>query len=235
MSSHWPDFTSADRLTVNGALDLSGSSVSVTGTPTAASYILASAGSPITGVPVLAAPVPNYELVVDGNLLKLNSLGGLSPYDTRAGGADANGDGVTNGLAFLLGAANPTASALNKLPTISHSGGGWVMTFSMRNAIARGTAVLSLQHSSDLASSDPWTSVTVPDTSGGPFSGVTFTVTPGDPLNNVPATIQSSQAAGGILFGRLQAPPTGSRRGSIMTAGSRARVTLKPGGAENFA
>lgn len=37
------------------------------------------------GTPVLAAPVPNYELVVDGNLLKLNSLGGLSPYETRAG------------------------------------------------------------------------------------------------------------------------------------------------------
>ena len=198
----------ADRLTVNGALDLTGSSVSVTGTPTAPSYILASAGSPITGVPVLAAPVPNYELVVDGNLLKLNSLGGPSPYDTWAGGAafgaDANGDGVTNGLAFLLGAANPTASALNKLPTINHSGGGLLMSFSMRNAVASGTAALSLQHSSDLAISDPWTSVTVPDTSGGPFSGVTFTVTPGDPLNHVQATIQSSQAAGGKLFGRLQ-------------------------------
>jgi hypothetical protein len=78
------------------------------------------------------------------------------------------------------------------------------MSFSMRNAVASGTATLSLQHSSDLAISDPWTSVTVPDTSGGPLSGVTFTVTPGNPLNHVQATIQSSQAAGGKLFGRLQ-------------------------------
>jgi fibronectin-binding autotransporter adhesin len=199
---------SADRLTVSGALDLTGATVSVTGTPTAGSYILASAGTPITGVPVLADPVPNYELVVDGNLLKLNSLGGLSPYETWAGGApfggDANGDGVTNGLAFLLGAASPAESALNKLPTITQSGGGLLMTFSMRNPAARGTATLSLQHSSDLGIADAWTSVVVPDTTGGPFSGVNFSVTPGDPLNSVQATIESGQAASGKLFGRLQ-------------------------------
>jgi len=62
-----------------------------------------------------------------------------------------------------------------------------------------------VEHSSNLGISDPWTAVTVPETSGGPTSGVTFTVTPGSPLNGVVATISSSEAASGKLFGRLKA------------------------------
>lgn len=199
--------SSADRLTVSGTLDLTDATISVTGTPTAGSYILASAGT-LIGTPVLDSPVPGYEMVIENNRVKLNSLGGLSPYETWAGGEafgnDANGDGVSNGLAFLLGAANPNANALGLLPTPAQSGGGLVLTFKMRNAANRGGATLSLQHSSDLGITDLWTSVAVPETSGGPLSGITFTVTPGDPLNNVVATIHSSQAAGGHLFGRLQ-------------------------------
>lgn len=201
--------SSSDRLVVTGSLGIDGAIVSITGTPTVSSYTLATATTSLTGTPVLADPIPGYELLVDGNTLKLNSTGGLSPYDTWAGGAvfggDENGDGVSNGLAFLLGAANPSESALNKLPAITQSGGGLLMTFSMRNESARGGATLSLQHSSDLGISDAWTSVAVPDTNSGPVSGVTFTVTPGESLNTVQATISASQAAGGKLFGRLQA------------------------------
>ena len=50
-----------------------------------------------------------------------------------------------------------------------------------------------------------WLGVLVPDSSGGPINGVTFVVTPGvGGLNNVVATIDSSQASGGRLFGRLE-------------------------------
>jgi hypothetical protein len=77
----------------------------------------------------------------------------------------------------------------------------------MRNAASRGTATLSVQHSGDLGVSDAWTTVLVPDASGGPTSGVTFNVVGGDPLNSVSATISSSEAAGGKLFGRLIATP----------------------------
>ena len=37
--------------------------------------------------------------------------------------SDTNGDGVDNGLAFLLGAADQNVSALGLLPTVTQSGG----------------------------------------------------------------------------------------------------------------
>jgi len=118
---------------------------------------------------------------------------------------DESGDGVSNGLAFLLGAASPGDNALGLLPTVTESGGGLVMTFSMLNAASRDSATLSVEHSSDLGISDAWTTVLVPETSGGPTNGVTFDVTPGSPLNSVTATISSRESANGKLFGRLKA------------------------------
>ncbi len=130
-------------------------------------------------------------------------------YAAWAGGAafdsDANGDGVKNGLAFLLGAANPAEDALAKLPVVTESGGNLVLTFSCLNAAKRGGAVLNLQQSSDLGIADAWLDAAVPETSGGPVNGVTFSVTPGSPLNSVVATISSSEAAAGKLFSRLNA------------------------------
>jgi hypothetical protein len=129
------------------------------------------------------------------------------PYAEWSGdaafGADANGDGVSNGMAFLLGAADPNVNARSLLPSVSRSGGNLVLTFSMRNAASRGTATLSVQHSGDLGVSDAWTMVLVPDVSGGPTDGVTFSVVGGDPLNGVTVTISSAEAANGKLFGRL--------------------------------
>jgi fibronectin-binding autotransporter adhesin len=131
-----------------------------------------------------------------------------TPYDAWSGGApfdgDANGDGVSNGLAFLLGAPNPNALALGLLPTVTEDGGGLVLTFDMLNAAARGDATLSVEHSSDLGVGDLWTTVAVPNATGGPTGGVTFTITGSDPLE-VTATISASQAASGKLFGRLKA------------------------------
>jgi hypothetical protein len=133
------------------------------------------------------------------------------PYAEWSGGeafeADTNGDGVSNGMAFLLGAADPNANALSLLPSVSCSGDNLVLSFRMRNADNRGTATLSVQHSGDIGRADPWTSVPVPDASGGPTDGVTFNVTAGNPLNSVSATISSNEAIGGKLFGRLIATP----------------------------
>lgn len=129
-----------------------------------------------------------------------------SPYENWAGGepfaGDANGDGVSNGLAFLLGAANPQASVLGLLPAISEDDGGLVLSFSMLNAASRGTAVLSVEHSSDLGNIDPWSAVFVPETTTS-VDGVSFTVTPGSPLNGVTAIVPHTEASGGKLFGRL--------------------------------
>jgi autotransporter-associated beta strand protein len=135
---------------------------------------------------------------------------GQTSYEAWAGGetfgADANGDGISNGMAFLLGASGPNVNALDKLPTVSESSGNLVLTFSMLNAANRGDAALSVEHSRDLGDVDIWTTVLVPNATGGPTNGVTFTVTANGNLNDVVATINSAEAGGtGKLFGRLEA------------------------------
>ena len=138
---------------------------------------------------------------------------GQTPYDAWAGGAlfndDANGDGVDNGLAFLLGASGPTANAIGLLPKVTQSGGNLVLEFDCLAAAERGAATLNLQHSSDLGVTDAWVAALVPGAVGNStVSNVDFVVTdpgaPGGPLRVV-ATVQASQASLGKLFGRLRA------------------------------
>jgi autotransporter-associated beta strand protein len=130
------------------------------------------------------------------------------PFLTWSGGApfngDANNDGVENGLAWLLGAANPNLNALGLLPTISKSGDHLQMNFSMLNAASRSNALVELQHSSDLGISDPWASISVPETHA-TVSGVSFLITPNGNMNQVQANIPTTEAASGKLFGRLKA------------------------------
>ncbi len=150
-----------------------------------------------------------YEFSQATGVLEVISTGAETPFELWAGpgvdfDGDESGDGVSNGLAFLLGAPNPTVSALEFLPTVSEDAGGLVMKFDMLNATARGTATLSIEHSSDLGISDSWTTVAVPDATGGPTGGVSFTITGSDPLE-VTATISASEASAGKLFGRLKA------------------------------
>jgi len=135
------------------------------------------------------------------------------PFTTWSGGAafndDANNDGIGNGLAFLLGAADVNANANSLLPVPTQSGGALTLTFKMRDLAARGAALLQVQHSSDLGVSDPWsTLVTVPETTS-TVGGVNFTVSPGvAPFNNVTATIPAAgNAANGRLFGRVKSNP----------------------------
>jgi hypothetical protein len=133
------------------------------------------------------------------------------PFDDWATGGetfdgDANGDGVADGLAFLLGAATPSTDATGLVPTPTEDGsGGLVMSFDMLDSASRGTATLRVEHSNDLGTDDPWATVAVPDVSGGPTSGVTFVVSGSGKLD-VTATIGSAEADGsGKLFGRLKA------------------------------
>jgi hypothetical protein len=125
-------------------------------------------------------------------------------------GGDANGDGVQDGIAFLLGAATPDDDANSLLPTPAGDGGGGLqMSFTMLKPTSSAPAVLSLEHSGDLGVSDPWASVVVPADTSSP-GGVSFTVTDnaGDPANknDVVATIPATgNAIDGKLFGRLAA------------------------------
>ena len=127
-------------------------------------------------------------------------------YQAWAGGAafgnDANGDGISNGLAFLLGAANPGANALALLPKAEEVDGDLVLTFSIRNLANRGAPTLNVEHSSDLGLTDAWEAALVPDTSS-TVNDVVFVITADGILNDVVATIPDSKAAAGKLFGRV--------------------------------
>ena len=121
-----------------------------------------------------------------------------SGSETFAG--DANGDGVADGLAFLLGAADPSADASGLLPSMANTAEGLQLSFTMLDSASRGNAALSIKHSGDLSS---WTSLAIPD-SDAVTDGVTFTIT-GTGTLSVTATIAHSHAVAGKLFGQLSA------------------------------
>jgi len=198
----------------NAAVNLANGKIRVLGSPDAASYTLLTADS-IEGDPELAETIDDYSLLVVGNELRLVSDNPpTDPYLVWAGegvlfGDDANGDGVPNGLAFLLGAEDPLDNALGRLPEPSKNNDGLVLEFQALPTAARGTATLTLEYSTSLAPGS-WTSVSVPGAVGNTTNGnVTFSITDSDPLDDtnpldVTATISAVAAPDGKLFARLQ-------------------------------
>jgi autotransporter-associated beta strand protein len=198
-------------VTASGAaVNFTNGKVSVTGTPSAPSHVLLTSAS-FTGTPVLAAAIPGYELAVIGNQLQLNQVV-TDPYATWSQGAafatDANNDGVANGLAWLLGAANKDANANALLPKAVQTSGALVLNFTCLKSANRGNAVLKVQYTRDLGLSDAWHDVIVPGDAGGNVGGVVFvpSANADSALINMKATIPSSAAIPGTkLFGRLNA------------------------------
>ncbi len=149
---------------------------------------------------------------VDGSFV-INLTGtGQTAYEAWSNGgggfaADDNGDGIDNGMAWLLGAADPNADATGLLPGVSESGGDLVLTFNCLPVAARGGASLKVAYSATLAGWTPTTNV-VPDATGADAGGVVSYLVSGPSgspsVKSVTATIDSSAAAGGKLFGRLE-------------------------------
>ena len=178
-------------------------------TPSTAHLLLTAAS--LTGTPVLSAAVPGYELQVVGNQLQLNQVI-TDPYVTWSGGAafgtDTNNDGIANGLAWLLGAANKDANATASLPNATQLNGALILNFTCLKSANRGNAALKVQYSRDLGQGDAWHEVIVPGDSGGIVGVVTFIPSANaDPaLINMQATIPVGAATpGNKLFGRLNA------------------------------
>ncbi|MCW1923685.1 Ig-like domain-containing protein [Luteolibacter arcticus] len=130
-------------------------------------------------------------------------------YDAWARGAlfdaDANGDGVKNGLAWILGAANPTASVLDKLPTVSTVGGNMVFTFQRIQSSISATTALSIEVGTTLTS---WPSIyTVGANTAGSTGGVEVAKdTPTAGTDRVKLTVL--QAPDAAKFARLKAVQT---------------------------
>jgi hypothetical protein len=114
---------------------------------------------------------------------------------------DMSGDGVSNGMAFLLGASGPEEHAHHLLPAPAKTHEGLMLSFMMRDAASRGSATMSVEYSSDLVN---WTTVPVPEASHTTQDGVAFDIA-GSGMHDVKVTIPSSHAVAGRLYARLMA------------------------------
>lgn len=168
-----------------------------------ASGLSGAIGTGVNGILQLNTVSKTLELVLSG-------LPSTNPYETWAIGgvafdADTNSDGVDNGMAWLLGAANPSENALNKLPAASRNGANLRLTFRCLKSSKRGNAQLKVESSTNLGAPDPWSSheAAVPDADS-TVNGVVFdTTVDADPdFINVIADIPAASAK---LFGRLSA------------------------------
>lgn len=124
-----------------------------------------------------------------------------TPYDNWAGASaftdDDNGDGLDNGLAWILGAASPNVGALDKLPAVSNPTGYLQLDFTRVNPYA--PAKLYVEYGSDLSG---WTKLELPASTGTIGGDIEVTVAGGTP-DAVQVKIPTSHATGGKLFTRL--------------------------------
>lgn len=192
------------------AIDFTGQSVLVTGTPTLASYTLLSASS-ITGTPVLAAPAPaGYALqVFGGNELRLVQT--LTPFQVWSGGPlfedDTNNDGVDNGLAWIFGAADPAATATGLLPTLDNSSDPAYFIFTYRRADSASGDVnttIAAEYSTTLGT---WTTAVDNDDVDIIVTDNHYSASPG--VDRVQVKLKrNTLAPGGKLFARVKSTNT---------------------------
>jgi autotransporter-associated beta strand protein len=178
-------------------------------------------GSTITAGPntfiIHYAVDTNADTIADAVTLSIPSGDAYDTWATAKGlaGADAafaadpDGDGIRNGLEFVLGGepnpAHPGANSTNLLPKVSQTAGDMSFTFK-RKDVSEGVGTLTFQWSADLAF-PPANNVpvgAVDSTTG----GITVEVTKDNPdadTDTVVITIPAANASGGKLFGRLEA------------------------------
>ena len=140
-------------ITSSGAVDLTGSSLTVNGTPSASSYTLVT-GTSLTGIPTLSPSISGYELRVSGNNLLLEKVATdayadyLSNNNLPADTAfDAIIDGVAVGLKYAFGSPTgmPQNNGVAAVPVMS--GNQLTYTFDVKDDSA---LTVTYQTSTDL-------------------------------------------------------------------------------------
>jgi autotransporter-associated beta strand protein len=219
----------ADKLVSTAAVDITGASVSFTeigsGTIPAGTklVILDYTGTTLTGTftgyaegASISVGANSFTLsYVDSSRVTLTSTTVGNAYDTWATtnitninpsapsgfDEDADGDGLDNGLEWILGGIPLAQDASSLVTTTASATGGLTLAFSRADE-SIGQATLVVEYDADLAGA--WTAVDVEATP--PFAnGVTVNITPGSPEDNISVNIPASNAVGGKLFGRLKA------------------------------
>ncbi len=148
-----------------------------------------------------------FELDINGYLIE-SVAGGYSAWaatnaPTGTAGDDFDGDGVTNGVEYVLGGDKDTNDA-SKLPAINTAGGNLTFTFFRDQASIDGTTIVEINTSLDLT--DWTTTYTVPDGAVANNPGVTVEKdTPTAGIDKVTLTIP--QAPDTRKFARLKVKP----------------------------
>jgi hypothetical protein len=129
---------------------------------------LITSSSGITGTPVLQNPIPGYALNVNSGSLKLvrvlsYGLWAATNAPTGSVSDDHDGDGVSNGVEYVLGGSRLTGD-LGKLPRVSESGDNIVITFTRHQASIDGATLLAVEIGTSLTAWPasypvPWTAV----------------------------------------------------------------------------
>ena len=178
-------------------------SFNFTGTLDDPAYVLATYTS-LQGTAFASPPTLPSGYVLDyawqGNKIALVQVI-VSPYDAWSGGApfeaDANNDGIANGIAWVLGAADPAANATALLPTLDSTSDPDFFIFNHRRSdTAAANSTLKVQFGSDLAG---WTDA---------IAGPDVIITPANDFHGigtdkVEVKIRRILAAGGKFFARL--------------------------------
>ncbi|WP_367872467.1 discoidin domain-containing protein [Luteolibacter sp. Populi] len=196
------DGSSADKLVVNGDLDLTGATLSVAATgATAPIYVIATYTGNLTGsftLPVTGLP-SGYDLFVNtgAKQIEIKQAGATETYESWAASlsdpsadADEDNDGLLNGIEFVVG-ADPEVSDLTKAPTFVRNGSGdLVFTFLRTERSAYLNPVV--EYSTTLAGT--WTTF-----------GAAVVAPPVGGVSTVTATLPASLAGpNGELFARLR-------------------------------
>jgi hypothetical protein len=159
-------------ITSSGAVNLTGSTLKVNGTPTLASYTLVS-GAPLTGTPPNLNPsISGYALRISGNNLLLEKVVTdayalyLSNNNLPAGTAfNAIIDGVTVGLKYAFASANgmPQNNGVTAVPVITQlQNGDQQMTYKF-DVKDDSAMTVTYQTSSDLVTWAPTPAQAVSD------------------------------------------------------------------------
>jgi autotransporter-associated beta strand protein len=170
------DGASADRLTINGNLDLfdAGLQLSVVNPPTEVSYVLASHAGSLTGTFNVTGVPDGYSLSYENGQVLLSKTGfpawagfyGLSGVDTD----DFDKDGLADGVEYVLG-TNPTAPDATG-PTGELDGANFTFTFERDHASRTPDITLTIEVGTSL---DQWDIYTVGVDTASSTPGVTVT------------------------------------------------------------
>jgi autotransporter-associated beta strand protein len=158
--------------------NLGAGTIKITGPATLASYDLISSSAGINGTPVLDAPVPGYELKVEGTSLKLVRAGYAAWAALNGAGVNLNddhdGDGVPNGIEYFLGGPGGNTTGFNALPGVTNDMGTLSVTWT-KSADYAGVYGTDFTVETSDTLTGTWTPETIPGTVTITGNNVTYT------------------------------------------------------------